>query len=87
MVQISAVVKRLTVRYPTAHGGFRFQLDGFVFPFFLFFYFFLFIFFNIFFLIFFFFRFFVSIYAPPPGTMPGNVSQLSYLCVDSPLWN
>ena len=30
----SAVVKRLTVRYPTAHGRFRFQLDGLVFPFF-----------------------------------------------------
>ena len=77
-LKLSAVVKRLTVRYPTAHDGFRFQLDGFVFPFFFFFSFF----FNNFF--FFKFRF---IYAPPPGTMPGNVYQLSNLCVDSPLRN
>ena len=37
-IDTSAVTKRLTVRYPTADGGFRFQLDGFVFPFFLFFF-------------------------------------------------
>ena len=29
----------------------------------------------------------VSIYAPPPGAMPGNVSQLGNRCVDSPLGN
>ena len=48
VVQTSAVVKRLTVRYPTAHGGFRFQLDGFVFPFFLFFFIFIYLFFFFF---------------------------------------
>ena len=30
----SAVVKRLTVRYPTVHGTIRFQLDSFFFLFF-----------------------------------------------------
>ena len=35
----------------------------------------------------FFFFFKVSIYAPPPGAMPGNVSQLGNRCVDSPLGN
>ena len=29
----------------------------------------------------------VSIYAPPPGAMPGNVSQLGNRCVDSTLGN